>query len=63
MTNARGNSERRIQRKKDEISKCMENIQTLKNELTILENELDDLEFRHELKEALGYARIGQNNI
>jgi hypothetical protein len=79
MKKTKENLEHRIQLKKDEIRRYEERIQNyppsrmeqcsipylqkLRNELIILENELDDREGRRELKAALGYARIGLKNV
>ena len=78
MKKTKENLEHRIQLKKDEITKYeyviqnypsdrMEKygepyLQKLKNELTILQNELEDREGRREIKTKLGYSRIGLNN-
>lgn len=40
-----------------------ENLQRLRNELQILNNELEDRESRREIKSKLGYSRIGLNNV
>jgi predicted RNase H-like nuclease len=79
MKKTKENLEHRIQLKKDEIQRYADRIknypadrmerngkpylQKLQNDLTILENELDNREGRRELKAALGYARIGLNNV
>jgi len=79
LKKSKENIEHRIQLKKDEIRRYelaianyppdrMERhgkpfLQKLNNELTILENELDDREGRREIKSKLGYSRIGLNNV
>ena len=79
MKKSKENLEHRIQLKKDEIRRYelaianyppdrMERhgkpfLQKLNNELTILQNELDDREGRREIKSKLGYSRIGLNNV
>jgi hypothetical protein len=78
MKKTKENLEHRIQLKKDEITKYehviqnyppdrMEKygepyLQKLRNELMILQNELEDREGRREIKTKLGYSRIGLNN-
>lgn len=79
MKKTKENLEHRIQLKKDEIQRykrTIENypadrlerhatpyLQKLQNDLIILENELDTRETYREMKSALGYARIGLNNV
>ena len=79
MNKTKENLEHRIQLKKDEIKRYLvvcENyppdrmerhgkpfIQKLQNELTILENELEDRESKREVKRNLGFSRIGLNNV
>lgn len=78
MKKTKENIEHRIQLKKAEIenyNRCIVNypanrmekngkpyLQKLTNELTILENELEDREGNREIKQSLGYSRIGLNN-
>lgn len=78
MKKTKENLEHRIQLKKDEITKYeyviqnyppdrMEKygepyLQKLRNELMILQNELEDREGRRVIKTKLGYSRIGLNN-
>lgn len=78
MKKTKENLEHRIQLKKDEITRyeraCKNYppdrmkkygepyLQKLKNELKILENDLEDREGRREIKSKLGYSRIGLNN-
>lgn len=78
MKKTKENLEHRIQLKKDEITKYehviqnyppdrMEKysepyLQKLRNELMILQNELEDREGHREIKTKLGYSRIGLNN-
>lgn len=79
MKKSKENLEHQIQLKKDEIArylvvcknyppdrmeKCGKPyLQKLKNELTILENSLEDRESKREIKRKLGYNRIGLRNI
>lgn len=78
MKKTKENLEHRVQLKKDEIARYEHSIQNyppdrmqkygepylqkLRNELTILQNELVDREGRRETKTKLGYSRIGLNN-
>jgi hypothetical protein len=79
MKKVSNNLEHRIQIKQNEIENYKRSIvnyptermekcgnpylQKLNNELTILQNELTDRDNKKEIKQQLGYSRIGLNNI
>jgi hypothetical protein len=79
MKKTKLNLEHQIQLKQDELRRYLEAsknypeermkkygvpyIQGLQNELTILNNELEEREGRREIDNNLGYSRIGRNNI